>query len=243
MTAVSDLIKKYCAVYVDDCNLSDLAVSNPALYFTRMWNYLLPALSLFNIPEGMTEFLFGSAENPNLTEPKTDFTRYMAVSDAQNPISVPLGTDFIGFDLFTAFIRNTDRDGNVFFSPVSASYDTETGTVTVSASEENPVAAGTVFEFDFYKDGYFENTLSPDMMNIIGMCFQVVWQDRFNTDWLSMVSKVEDRSFSEQNRANKMRADTERLEILMKKLSGEMRRFEQNLYIKKYVPDSKRVKF
>ncbi len=242
MTAVSDLIRKYCAVYVDDCNLSDLSVSNPALYFTRMWSYLLPALSLFKIPEAMTDFLFGSAQNPNLKEPKTNFTRYMARSDAQNPISVPLGLEFIGFDLCSASIRNTDPDGNVFFSPVTCEYDSEMGTVSVSASAENPIAAGTVFEFDFYKDGFFTNTLSPDMMNIIGMCFQVVWQDRFNTDWLSMVSKIEDRSFSEQNRANKMRADTERLEMLMKKLSGEMRRFEQNLYIKKYVSDGKRVK-
>ncbi|MBQ8497541.1 MAG: hypothetical protein IJ489_08825 [Clostridia bacterium] len=243
MTSISDLLKKYCAVYVDDCNLSDLAVTNPALYFSRMWNYLLPALSLFNIPENMTEFLFGSAEKPNISEPISNFTRYMAVSDTENPFSVPLGTDFCDFDLCSAAIRNTDKDGNIFLMPVSCEYVSETGTVMLSASAENPIAAGTVFEFDFYKDGYFVNTLSPDMMNIIGMCFQVVWQDRFNTDWLSMVSKVEDRSFSEQNRANKMRADTERLEMLMKKLYGEMRRFEQNLYIKKYVPDAKRVKF
>ena len=61
------------------------------------------------------------------------------------------------------------------------------------------------------------------------MCFQVVWQDRFNTDWLSMVSKIDDRSFTEQNRANKIRADTERLRELYAKLSSEMRRYEQVL--------------
>lgn len=75
------------------------------------------------------------------------------------------------------------------------------------------------------------------------MCFQVIWQDRFNTDWLSNVSKTEDRSFFEQNRANKMKADTERLKMLREKLAGEMRRFEQNRYYNKIMPRGKRLKF
>ena len=79
-------------------------------------------------------------------------------------------------------------------------------------------------------------------MNILGMCFQVVWQDRFNTDWLSMVTKIEDKSFYEQNRANKMKADTERLNQLRQKLYGEMRRYEQNLYQKQTVSFTKSPK-
>ena len=89
---------------------------------------------------------------------------------------------------------------------------------------------------DFYKDGYFTETLSPEIMNILGMCFQEVWQTRFNNDWLSNVSKVEDKSFNEQNRANKMKADTERLREIRTIRAEAMRRLEQNSAYRKMFP-------
>lgn len=117
-----------------------------------------------------------------------------------------------------------------------ATYNPTDGTVTFTASEENPIPKGTIFDMDFYTDGYFTETLSPEIMNILGMCFQVVWQTRFINDWLSNVSKVEDKSFYEQNRANKIKADDERFNLLKTTLAGAMRRFEQNLATRKMFP-------
>ena len=122
-----------------------------------------------------------------------------------------------------------------------AKYDSENGTVTLSASIDNPVPKGTIFNMDFYTDGYFKEDLSVDIMRILGLCFQVIWQTRFNNDWLSNVSKVEDRSFSEQNRANKERSDDERLDRYKNALNTAMRTFERNLAIKKTHPSGTRL--
>jgi hypothetical protein len=57
-----------------------------------------------------------------------------------------------------------------------------------------------------------------------------------------MVPKVEDRSFFEQNRANKMNADSNKLQNDVRWLNEEMQKFENNLYIRQIVPPSLRVK-
>ena len=51
-----------------------------------------------------------------------------------------------------------------------------------------------------------------------------------------MKKKIEDKSFSEQNRANKIRADTERLKALQEKLSIEIRNYERNIVYRKMFP-------
>ena len=57
-------------------------------------------------------------------------------------------------------------------------------------------------------------------------------------DWLSNVSKVEDKSFYEQNRANKIRADNERLQVLKVNLAEAMRAYERNLAYRNKFPIS-----
>ena len=52
-----------------------------------------------------------------------------------------------------------------------------------------------------------------------------------------MVSKIDDRSFTEQNRANKVRADTERLIAIRTKRAEAMRRYENNLAFRKAFPE------
>ena len=91
---------------------------------------------------------------------------------------------------------------------------------------------------DFYTDGYFKEDLTSEEMNILGLCFQIVWQTRFMNDWLSNVSKVEDKSFYEQNRANKIRADNERLQVLKVNLAEAMRAYERNLAYRNKFPIS-----
>lgn len=231
MTDILQVITQYCAQYVDDLRLQELATVNPPLYARRMWGYLLPAVSLFTIPAEMIEHLSGR-NGENIHEPSFDSAQAVADDEKTADWVILLGDSFKGFELFNARIQVKDKVGNIGYEPGNgiSSYDSAAGTVTVSATTEHPIAAGTVFDFDFYTDGFFKNTLSASIMNILGMCFQVIWQERFNTDWLSMVSKVEDKSFYEQNRANKIRADGERLALLREKLAAEMRKYEQNMY-------------
>ena len=235
MTPILKVIGEYCSIYVDDIRLSDLAQTDAPLYARRMWQYFQPAINLFNLPAEMPTYLLGTVENPKLITPSFTNTLYTVNQDYNTEFEISLGTDFAGYELCACRIRQIYNNNEIIYSPIDIEYNTETGTVTVYATSDNPIESGTVLDFDFYTDGYFIETLSAPIMNILGICFQIVWQERFNTEWLSMVTKIEDKTFSEQNRANKMRADTERITFLRHKLAAEMRRFEQNLYYKKYV--------
>lgn len=242
MTPLLNVITKYCAPYVDDVRLNTLASANPPLYARKMSQYMIPAISLFTLPAEMQTYLLGTQDNPQFTEPKYSGILYTVANEETSNFTIELGEDFTGYELFCCSIRQTDETGDIYNTLIHATYDNQTGTVSVSATQEQPITAGTVLEMDFYKDGMFEQNLSSEIQNILGMCFQVIWQERFNMDWLSMVSKAEDKSFYEQNRANKIRADTERLEMLRKQLAGEMRRFEQNSYYNSIIKSSPIIK-
>lgn len=237
MTPILKVITEYCAVYVDDINLQALAEEDMPLYARRIWGLFRPAINLFNLPAKMPIYLLGTPENPKLTEPIYGSTDYTVTEDKIAPFTVPLGDSGKGYELFCCREKTFDDFGNVIMLPTAvASYDSETGIVTFNASAENPIPKGTIFDMDFYADGYFVETLSSEIMNILGMCFQVVWQTRFINDWLSNVPKVEDKSFFEQNRANKIKADNERFNLLQTNLAQAMRRFEQNLMQRKMFP-------
>ena len=243
MTQILQVITEYCDQYVDDIRLSDLKTTNAPLYARKMYSYLRAAIPLFNLPPEMQYFLLGDESNPKIVYPMFSSAEHTENTKRTSDFTISLGNEYKGYELFSCQIRSVDPLGNIVMTPVNASYNAEAGSVTISASPDNPVEIGTVFDMDFYKDGFFENSLTPEMMSILGMCFSVVWQTRFSTDWLSMVPKVEDRSFYEQNRANKINADSSRLELLRRNLAGEMRRFEQNQYRQNIVPSSKWLSF
>lgn len=245
MTAVLEVLTKYCAVYVDDERLTELAATNAPLYAKKMCGYFIPAISLFTIPANVKDYLVGDRISPNFVAPTTANKRLILSQSVLEPTVFNLGDDYKGFELFAASIVTIlDGGQGAMVEPTAiCTYDKEAGTVTINASADKPVDAGTIFDFDFYTDGYFKNDLSIDMLNILGLCFQVVWQNRFNTDWLSIVPKTEDKSFFEQNRANKMNADTERLRQAKQQLAGEMRAYEQRLGYKGAVSADKRFKF
>lgn len=259
MTPILKVITEYCAVYVDDINLQALAEEDTPLYARRMWGYFRPSIPLFNLPAEMPIYLMGTPENPKLTEPIYGSFQYTTMDELTSDYVLPLDANGKGYQLFCCRLREYDDFDNVVMQSLGetvtevkkdednkdyyiitiggfVTYNSKDGTVTFKATPDNPIPKGTIFDMDFYKDGYFTETLSPEIMNILGMCFQIVWQTRFMNDWLSNVSKVEDKSFYEQNRANKIKADNERLNVLKVNLAEAMRRLEQNLAHRKMFP-------
>lgn len=232
MTPILQVITQYCDVYVDDVRLSQLKISNPPLYANRMWGYLRSAIPLFNSPFEMQQRFYGTPGSPNLVEPS--FATYNV--DLQGETTFTLPQEYTGYELFSAHLKEPAENGSVNLIPLAASYDSETGTVTL----ETP-AAGVV-TMDLYTDGYFVNDLSPMEMNILGLFFNAVWTMRFNQDWISNVSKIEDGTFKEQNRANKMNADTERFRQVMAVAVAEMQRFEASVYYKNAFPYGSNIK-
>ena len=237
MTPILKVITEYCDIYVDDINLQSLAVEDKPLYARRMWGYFRAAIPLFSLPANIQLYLVGTKDNPKLTDPVYGNLTYMTTEDITDTFTLTLDENGKGYDLFCCRLREVDDFDNVILLPTGGiTYDKEAGTVTFTATPENPIPKGTTFDMDFYTDGSFSETLTPEQMNILGYCFQIVWQTRFNNNYLSNVSKVEDKSFYEQNRANKENADTARLDAMRTQLAEEMRRYEQNLYFRKTFP-------
>lgn len=238
MTPILKVITEYCAVYVDDVREQQRAVSNMPLYARKMWSYLQAAIPFFTIPSAMFEYLVGTYENPKIKSPLYGSLIYTVEEDLTADFILELNDEGKGYELFNCQIQEINDFENTILYPTNlATYDRDNGTVTFHATSEQPIAKGTVFNMDFYTDGYFTENLSGDIMRILGMCFQLVWQMRFNNDWLSIVPKVEDKSFFEQNRANKMKTDDERLNNYQSDLAGAMRRYEQKLVEKKVIPN------
>lgn len=236
-TPILKVITQYCTILIDDINLDALARENMPLYARRMWSYLQAAIPNFTTPSGMIPYLMGTPDAPKLIEPIYGSFQYITAEDLTEDTVITLGDSGKGYELFCCRIETIDKLDRVTMVPTNlATYNSEEGTVTLTASTDKPIPKGTIFDMDFYTDGYFKEDLSVEIMRILGLCFQVIWQTRFNNDWLSNVSKVEDRSFSEQNRANKEKADNERLAKYKSNLNSAMRAYERNLAIRKALP-------
>lgn len=238
MTPILKVITEYCVVLIKDQRLEKKAEENKPLYARQMWGYLQAAIPFFTTPSNMFEYLVGTYENPKLTAPIFGSLIYTVENDLTEDFNLELDDNGKGYELFNCQIQEVDDFDNTILYPTNiATYDSENGTVTFHATPEQPIAKGTVLNMDFYTDGYFEENLTGDIMRILGICFQVVWQTRFNNDWLNIVPKVEDKSFYEQNRANKMKSDDDRLDKHQSDLASAMRRYEQKLVEKKVIPN------
>lgn len=220
------VLADFCAVYIDDFRLSDLAEYDSPLYSYRMWGYLYAAIPFFDRPFEEQERLLGTSENPKLILPKFATVTYTVPAEETQDFEIALGDEYAGYELSSCHRRQIDKSGNVFLSPTDYTYHAESGTVTVKATAQNPMPAGAILDFNFYTDGYFQADLTLSEMKILGLCFSLVWETRFDQDYLSRVSKVEDKSFFEQNRANKQNADTERYRAVLETLRQEMQTFE-----------------
>lgn len=231
-TPILQVITQYCEMYADDYRLAQLRASDPALYLRQMWFFLRVGVSYFTIPADMPRYLCGTEEEPKITEPAFADALLTLGEDKTGSFVLSPGAAYAGYELASCRERVTERDGRITYYAVDFAYDAQTGDFTVTGN----YPAGTVFECDFANDGYFANSLTPEMMDILGTAFGLAWRERFNADWLSIVSKVEDKSFKEQTRSSDKRANTEQIEAMRSSLAGKMRRFEQNLYYKSIVP-------
>lgn len=243
MTKILQVLTEYCAPRISDIRLDEKAVDNPPVYAWTMWRYLLPEMARFTIPVEMPTYLFGTTDVPRITYPQFMSARQVISSELTSDTVFALGEDFVGFELFSAHTVQRDASGEIYTLPTAlATYDSETGNVTLTASADEPIAAGTVFDFDFYTDGSFAETLSPEIMTILGMCFECGWLKNVGNDWLSIVPKTEDKNFSQQNIANWRDKDTARLKQAEGNLASEMRKFEKNCYYKQTIKAGNRLK-
>lgn len=225
MTAVLKVLTDYCDKYVDDVRLTELKTTDFPLWAFKMWAYLNSGLPFFTIPSEMLSYLVGE-DGEKLTTPLFGTFQTVTEEDHAAGVSFTINSTYVDYDYCSARIVGRKQNGDVFYTPLPSAYNSETGDIEVTPQSDIPT--GATIEIDLYKDGAFEENLRMDVMRILGLCFACAWELRFINDWLSNVSKIEDSSFYEQNRANKENADTERYKMLKGELDSAMRRLDTN---------------
>lgn len=230
MTPILKVITEYCEQYVDDENLNGLKAASAPLYFRKMWGLLNAAIPYFNMPPEMPVYLMGTEAEPKLTAPEYDAYDYITTEIHSSDLVIELGDEYKNYELCACRMKTVTRTQKVIYTPIPVTYNKANATVTIPATEENPIPENTVFDFDFYTDGYFHRNLTPQMMMILGFSFELVWNLRFAENWLDRKPKIEDKSFSIQNIANKQNSDTARIEEVRKRLAREMQKYEQNCW-------------
>ena len=147
-------------------------------------------------------------------------------------------TGITGFEICSAGVIEEDDLGTPVYVPLDITYAPETGSVTVN----QVVEGGRSVQFDFYTDGYFENDLTDEMKNILGLCVQYVWERRFNNDFLPRTPKIKDDSFDAGNESNWIAKGTERLKTIYGQLNSALVSFEQGLAAMETLPSGKKFK-
>ena len=134
-------------------------------------------------------------------------------------------TGCVGYDLCSICVREVNEFGEVDLFPYAeAVYDAETGEVTFPEQDSE----GIEYEIDFYKDGEFQ-TLTPHMIRFLGRATAIVWDERFERNWLNITPKTKDDSFQTINESNYIEKNSERLERNTNALNAELKKYEQDV--------------
>lgn len=233
-TAWSDVVTRYGNVFVDDARMKEKYAQCPAQFFDEAFYYFAAAIPRFNLPTQIIPYLV-------YTKPYFSFYEYTAPSNEQDgngeadseqgtepqPTTEPtvVQTRQFNYEICSVVIYSTDQFGNPIETAYSdAVYDSVSGGVTLPAG----IVPGTVFRMYFAIDGYFTNTLTQEMKRLLGLAFQLVWENRFTGEWLPRAAKVSDKSFSPPNEANWTRAQEEKRRGMEASFNDEMWRYEQN---------------
>ena len=219
-TSWASVITDDALLLINDLRLNGELAENPALFFRKMAFYMKSAIPRFNRPPEITGWL-------TYTEPGYNAMVYTVEDEQTEDFTIPSG--LTGYELMSAGVMTEDVYGNPVYTPFSgATYDLETGEITVTASFEEPVAAGTVLSFDFYTDGTFDHDLTDGQRRILALCLQYVWEQAFADDWLNRAPRAKDRSFDAGNVSSQTRANTERLNAIKRTLDDEMTGYAQS---------------
>lgn len=224
MTEWSQVITK-AKVLIDDVRWDRELAVDPARFYRAKSDYVLLALPLLNRPPNLQ-----AAIKNGMTLPQYDSYSYPITEDISGPMTFETG--MTGYEIASVTLR--DADG-ISETPVfSTSYDPENGTVTA----EITASAGQSVEIDFYTDGQFSD-LSDTQMRLFALAVAVVWDERFDNNWLNMQQKIHDSSFSTANEGNYAEKISQRRERNRAAFTEELKQYEQNVAYLSRVPQGR----
>ena len=203
---------------IDDERLAELIAISPAQFYRKMSAYVRFALPMLNRPPELSKMLREGAQAPRCDES-------IWISTAQSLTGqTEIATGKIGYGLFSASLRLPTPAGDAGYEPYpAAAYDAETGVVTMPAQS----AEGLEYSLDFYEDGTLP-TLSDAQTRLAAMAVAIVWDQRFERDWLSITPKLHDSSFDPVNEATYMEKGSQRLQRNISAFNDALRHYEQD---------------
>lgn len=219
-TSWASVITDDALLLINDLRLNGEMAENPALFFRKMCFYMKNAIPRFNRPPEMSGWL-------TYTEPT--YNALTSTVQEEQYTDYVIDSGLAGYDLMSAGVVTQDVYGNPIYTPVAnVVYDNTTGDITIPASYSEPIPAGTVYSFDFYTDGAFDNDLTDAQRRILALCIQYVWETAFANDWLNRAPRAKDRSFDAGNVSSQTRANTERINAVKRTLDDEMTGYAQS---------------
>ena len=225
-TAWSEIVVK-AKLLIDDIRWQEELATSPARFFRAKSDYVLMALPLLSRPPSLLHYLQSGMTMPSYGSASWQSTEQSKTEQAVVP------TGLIGYQMVSVTLRSFDGLDEVPYTDYS--YNAETGEVTFGLQSE----AGLAYEIDAYSDGEFP-ALDPTMMRLFALAVAVVWDERFERNWLNMQMKIKDSSFSTAAEGQYLEKVGQRLSRNRAMFNDELRHYEQNVYYANTVPEFRR---
>ena len=215
-TYFSEIVKT-ATVIIDDVRDREQLSLNPAVFYRRYSGYIEAAMPLLSRPPELYAFL----RDKVVYSLFDDFA--WTSTEASKSAETTVETGKTGYDICSVITVSEDGYAEPY---EDFTYDSETGNVTFAVQEDE----GIIYEIDFYKDGYFNDTdLTPAQIRLFALAISVVWNERFENDWLNIQPKIKDNSFKSANEPGFISKLTERQLQYRQRFSDELRKYEQDI--------------
>ena len=213
MTGWTDIITTAMTLIDDIRWREDLAV-NPAMFYRAKSEYVTLALAMLNRPPelylkldtGKTAPAYADAAWTSTEESMTEQTAVQ--------------TGKTGFAICSVAQYNAD---GTKLNPYDAAYDPETGEVTFPIQ----AAAGINYTIDFYTDGAFPD-LTTRQAELFAYAVAIVWDTRFERNFLNLQAKIHDSAFNVVNEANYADKISQRLMRNEQLFRDKLNKYEQD---------------
>lgn len=227
-TAWSEIIR-LAMVRIEDVRWNDELSISPAIFYRAKSDFVQSAIPMLNQPPKLLLYI-----QTGLVSPRYESAEWTSTPESTEA-EATVRTGITGYELCS--VSQMSPDGNTMTqTSIGSSYDAETGEITFPVQTE----AGISYSIDFYTDGQFQE-LSVYMKNLLAMATAVVWDERFNRNWLDMKPKIKDSSFQTINEANFMSKTSERLQNSRMNFYGELRRYEDTCSYLASIPEAARI--
>lgn len=225
MIGWTDLIVK-AKVIIDDATWDRDLAENPARFFRAKSDYVSMALPLLNRPPNLLTWVKDGMKAPTYNSAEWVST--------EESLSAPttVQTGMTGYQLCSVCLRSAD--GRTQSPYVDFTYDPETGDVVFAVQS----AAGLAYDIDFYTDGEFRD-LDETITRLFALAIAVVWDERFDNNWLNIQMKIHDSSFATANEGNYAEKISQRRERNRAAYTDELKQYEQNVAYSSRVPQSR----